>query len=477
MKSDVYILVVDNSRPIREFVVQAIESREGFVTLEASDGDKGLELALANSPDLILYNLAMPDLNGFQILDALHAQRVDIPVILTASYGDESIATELFRKGVKGYLVEPFTVEEMYAAIERALTEARLRREKETLAQDLATANQQLRRSAQELDTLCRVGKSVISTLSRDQLLEQILDAIFHVIDAEEAALMLVDEKSGQLQTELHRQRMSGEIQQWARRNAEELSPTAAHKQDATGAMLSAPLKVFGKVIGALSIGNRVSTRPFSGHDRQLLLGLTNYAAIVIENELLHENARQADQAKSEIVSFVAHELRTPVTSIHNCADLLAKSTAGPLTPQQEEFICTILSNAEQMQALISNLRDISRIETGQLRLETKPVQLTEPLEVESQPGREETLAFTTPVVSETWSGREKNVAFATPAALKTWHGKKKRLVFTTPAALKTWHGKKKRLAFVTPAVLKTWPKRKNFSRSPRRPPWRGDGQ
>jgi signal transduction histidine kinase len=214
-------------------------------------------------------------------------------------------------------------------------------------------------------------------------LLERILDAVFHVIGAEEAALMLVDEETGQLRTELHRQRVPGEVCQLTRRSVEELGAKAASKRDitATGAMLSAPLEVGDRVIGALSVGNRVSARSFSGHDCQLLLALADYAAIAIENSRLYDEVRLADRAKSEFVSFVAHELRTPMTSIRGYAELLAKGAVGPLTPQQEEFLATILSNAERMQVLVSDLRDISRIELGQLQLELKPVRLTEALE------------------------------------------------------------------------------------------------
>ena len=195
MKSDVRVLVIDDSRPIREFVVEALGSQEGFVTLEAFDGAEGLEVILADPPDLILCDLEMPHLNGFQVVDTLRAQQIDIPIILITSHGSEAIAVEFFRKGVKDYLSKPFTAEEMYAAIEQALTEVRLRQEKNALTQHLATANQQLRRRVEEMDILYRVGKSVTSLLSTDQLLERILDAVFYIISAEEATLMLVNEE------------------------------------------------------------------------------------------------------------------------------------------------------------------------------------------------------------------------------------------------------------------------------------------
>ncbi len=379
---DVRILIIDNSRAIRDFIVDALAKWEGFSTIEASDGAEGLERALADRPDLILLDLEMPHLNGFQVVDALRARQANIPIILITSHGSEAIAVEFFRKGVKDYLSKPFTADEMYDAIERALTEVRLLQDREALTEHLANVNQQLRRRVQEMDILYQVGKSVTSQLAKDQLLERILDAIFYVIGAEEATLMLVDEESGQLQTALHRQQTPGQVHQVSERSAEELANEAARHGGAmaTGAMLSAPLTVGDRVVGALGVGNRVSAQPFSGHDRQLLLALADYAAIAIENARLYEGVRQADRAKSEFISFVSHELRTPMTSIRGYTDMLLKGMCGSLEPPQEQFLNTVHSNVVRMQALVSDLLDVSRIETDNLRLEMEPTDLTSAL-------------------------------------------------------------------------------------------------
>jgi len=304
MKPDMRILVVDDSQPLRAFVVQALASRQGFTALQASDGAEGLEMALADPPDLILLDLEMPRLNGFQVLDALRAHEANIPVILMTSHGSEAIAVEVFRKGVKDYLIKPFSVEEMFSAIERALTEVRLRQEKEALTRRLAVANQQLRRRVRELDTLYQVGKSVTSLVSGDQLLDRILDAAFYVIGAEEAALMLVDEKTGRLRMERYRQRVPGEIQQSARRSAEELAAEATRKGKVTasGAMLYAPLYVGGRVIGAMGVSNRVSGQPLSEHDRRLLLALADYAAIALENARLLHTVEETKEREKQII-------------------------------------------------------------------------------------------------------------------------------------------------------------------------------
>ena len=124
MKPDIHVLVVHDSQSVREFAAQAITGWEGFATQEASGGAKGLEMALANPPDLILLALEMPRLDGFQFLDALHARQVDVPVVLITLRDSETVPAEMFRQGVKDYLTTPFTAEQLRAALERGLRDS-----------------------------------------------------------------------------------------------------------------------------------------------------------------------------------------------------------------------------------------------------------------------------------------------------------------------------------------------------------------
>ena len=296
----VRILVVDDSPLLREFVAQALAVRGGIAILEAGDGIVALEIVQAERPDLILLDLEMPRLGGLGFLDELRARQIDTPVILMTSHGSESVAVEVFRKGVRDYLIKPFTIEEMFTAIECALTEVRLRQEREALTQHLATANRQLRTRLQELEILFQIGKSITSLMAMDQLLERILDAAFYIIGADEASLILVDER-GQTHLECQRQRVSGEAHPAGRRSAEELALDAARKGEATatGLMLFVPLKVGERVIGALGVSNRVTARLLSSHDRLLLMALADYAAIALENaRLLHEVEERKEREK-----------------------------------------------------------------------------------------------------------------------------------------------------------------------------------
>ena len=86
----------------------------------------------------------------------------------------------------------------------------------------------------------------------------------------------------------------------------------------------------------------------------------------------------EADRAKSEFVSTVSHELRTPMTAIKGYTDLLHAGAAGKINAEQQRFLSIIKNNTERLTALINDLLDISRIETGRVRFEPKPLQIGE---------------------------------------------------------------------------------------------------
>ena len=302
--SNIRVLVADDSHAVREFVVQCILEPHGFEALEATDGVEALHKVLEGGIDLMLLDLEMPRMSGLDVLDALRARRSEIPTVLVTSHGSEAIAVEVFRKGVRDYIIKPFTADEMLAVIERALTEVRLQREKEALTTRLVQAKRQLEQRLRELNTLSQIGKSVTALMERDQLLERIVDAALYITGAEEAAVLLEEEAGGFLKEHMRKRRVRGEGQQTSRRTEDELAADAVRKGNATmtGAMLYAPLKVGERSIGALGVSNKVTARFFSDHDRRLLMALADYAAIAIENARLLQQVEQTkEQEKRQI--------------------------------------------------------------------------------------------------------------------------------------------------------------------------------
>jgi signal transduction histidine kinase len=105
---------------------------------------------------------------------------------------------------------------------------------------------------------------------------------------------------------------------------------------------------------------------------------LSDNAAIAISNAQLYDAVQRANLAKSEFVSFVAHELKNPMTSIKGYSELLAAGSVGQINEMQSNFLSTIRSNVERMSALVSDLNDNAKIEAGRLRLDYRPVDVAE---------------------------------------------------------------------------------------------------
>jgi signal transduction histidine kinase len=86
------------------------------------------------------------------------------------------------------------------------------------------------------------------------------------------------------------------------------------------------------------------------------------------------DEAVQANKSKSEFVSIVSHELKLPMTSIKGYSDLMLTGATGVLNENQTNFLTTIRNNVNRMATLVSDLADISRIESGNLRVESRAV-------------------------------------------------------------------------------------------------------
>ncbi|MFQ5576366.1 MAG: GAF domain-containing protein, partial [Anaerolineae bacterium] len=94
---------------------------------------------------------------------------------------------------------------------------------------------------------------------------------------------------------------------------------------------------------------------------------------------VLRDISREAEleRIKNEFISTVSHELRTPMTSIKGYTDLLASDKVGPLTAIQMKFVQVIKNNADRLTALVNDILDISRIDTGRVKLDLQYIDLT----------------------------------------------------------------------------------------------------
>lgn len=119
------ILVVDDEEAIREVVSTMLESK-GYRCTAVSNGRAAQEYVKKVTPDLVLSDMIMPEMDGIRLLDWLRSYDPEIPVIMVTAIHDISTALEAIRRGAYDYILKPFEKDQLFLGVGRALQHRRL---------------------------------------------------------------------------------------------------------------------------------------------------------------------------------------------------------------------------------------------------------------------------------------------------------------------------------------------------------------
>ena len=175
------ILVVDDDADIRTLVAELLE-RAGHGVIQAPDGESGLKLFYAEQPDLVLLDVSMPGLDGWEVLTRIR-ELSDVPVLMLTARAGELEKVRGLRGGADDYVTKPFGRQELLARVEAALRRGRNDQQPEqTYADDFLTvdfAQRQVRAGGLDLTLtplefrlLGAFVRNQNQVLSHDQLLE-----------------------------------------------------------------------------------------------------------------------------------------------------------------------------------------------------------------------------------------------------------------------------------------------------------------
>jgi two-component system KDP operon response regulator KdpE len=117
-----HILVVEDDPRVRSALVRALSER-GYATSSASTGMSGLEVAVAERPDLVVVDLGLPDIDGYEVLRMLRAVS-QVPVVVATAREEDAEIVRALDAGADDYLVKPFTSGQLEARIRAVLRRA-----------------------------------------------------------------------------------------------------------------------------------------------------------------------------------------------------------------------------------------------------------------------------------------------------------------------------------------------------------------
>lgn len=115
------VMVVEDADLVRQTLTRLL-AREGFETLAAHDGREALDLLRDNTPDVILLDVNMPEMDGIQLLEALHSSPTwqALPVVMLTSRGDTHTIRRAMQLGAKEFLVKAtFSINEMLDSVKK----------------------------------------------------------------------------------------------------------------------------------------------------------------------------------------------------------------------------------------------------------------------------------------------------------------------------------------------------------------------
>jgi len=114
------VLVVDDSALNRQVIVEYLRHKE-IITIEAEDGEQALQLIDTEKPDIILLDLIMPIMDGFEVLEYLKKQNNTIPVIVITAYLKGNTFQKCMELGAKGFLNKPVKMQELFNLISQVM--------------------------------------------------------------------------------------------------------------------------------------------------------------------------------------------------------------------------------------------------------------------------------------------------------------------------------------------------------------------
>lgn len=374
------ILIVDDHEDNVDLLSMILRS-QGYTILTASDGLQALDVVQQTQPDLILLDVMMPRMSGYEVIEHVRSSHnVYIPIMLITAKQDLSDKIRGLDVGADDFLPKPVQSAELIAKV-RALL--RLKQVQDELINE---------RDKNEM--LCYVGQQLNSTLDVDQLVRETLNVMVNLISATHGSVLI---KHPRRQTwRKIATLIDGEEIDDAEDTSLVLAQGLAGMALRTRETILVPDTItdsrwlsldnhLGPVRTALAIPlihNHIElgvltlmhTEPGRFRDDQLPM-VSSVAAQVVSalyNASLYTQLKQAEAAREYVVHMLTHDLRAPLAGIMGCLHVLGVSAQDP---DSMEFIDLARKACEAQEELINDILDVYRAETGLLELTKVPFQ------------------------------------------------------------------------------------------------------
>ena len=350
-----HVLIVDDDQIIRLLMRESLEAA-GFRVEEAEDGEQALVLLIDSTPDLIMLDVMLPGIDGFEVCARVrdNPERKDIPIVLVTGNNDLESIQRAYDMGVTDFITKPIawgSIAYRVNFIIRATTAfSDLKKLQETLkkSNDLYHS---LVETSQDLIWRCDAeGRYTFINLAWEQVFGYELDE-------------MLGKKFTDFQCTKHAER----------------DLIAFSKIMSDGSISGLETVHIGKSGNEIHlVFNALATYDNDGN----VVGASGTAYDITQRKLMEMDlwqakaaAEAASIAKSEFLANMSHEIRTPLNCVFGNAQLLEMTD---LTADQREYVADLMASGKDLLYLINNILDLSKIEAGAIELESAEFSLYE---------------------------------------------------------------------------------------------------
>jgi putative nucleotidyltransferase with HDIG domain len=353
-----------------------ILSAEGYQVATVSNGSAALEELARVPADLMITDIKMPGMDGLELFERVKELNQDLVTIFITGHGTLDTAIESLMRGVDGFVLKPFTQEELLGAVGRAINRSRLKKENIRL---------------KALIPLFEISKLLVTEIDLAHLFKIITEVLVQEFAVDRVSLMLMDEASGTLlirashglQTDLAlkaRRKMgegvAGLVLKYrkpliisAGKHADQEVMDAINLEDMPASSMSVPLIGKNKLFGVLNV-SKFSGPPFTTSDLQVVLILSSQVVTAMENASLYEDLRE-NYFRTVQALVAAVEAKDPYTRWHSTnvakyAVAIARDMGMSPSHLEEIHIASILHDVGKIgisELIISKPERLSREE------------------------------------------------------------------------------------------------------------------
>ena len=328
------VLVVDDEPRIRDALMRVLGPM-GFKTETAGRGKEALDILSREAIDIVLLDLKLPDINGMAVLGTIRERHPHIVVIIITGFGTVQTAAEAMRNGAYDLLPKPFEPDQLRIAINRALEKMRLERAALQLEQERLRTLSDLSLEKSRVHTI--INALPIGVMVTDTQGEVVL------INPAFAQYMELPADTGAgrpLNAYVHDEGLRRLIMEFSQ---------GCHVDTEEG-----PTYEF-------SVGEErylfARGKPVLGAQGQCLGAVVTIVDITAMKAL--------DRLKREFVAKVSHELRSPLSTIHEQLAMVLTDLVGQLSAADAHLLARAKEKTQGLISLIGDLLDLSRIESG----------------------------------------------------------------------------------------------------------------